>query len=114
MGLKPSDKKISQIFNNIQYDVDFYQREYKWTDEGDKDYKPISSLLKDIFYRFVEKRLHYFCFLLHQKTHILSFTCAYCVSGNFISVEVEKNQKKNNLMLLLFHLNERYYIWLYF
>ena len=52
MGLKPYDRKISQIFNNIQYDVDFYQREYKWTDEGHKDYKPVSSLLKDIFYRF--------------------------------------------------------------
>ncbi|MCK9363019.1 MAG: DUF262 domain-containing protein [Syntrophales bacterium] len=52
MGLNPYGRKISQIFNNVQYDVDFYQREYKWTDEGDKDYKPVSSLLKDIFYRF--------------------------------------------------------------
>ncbi|MEX1121342.1 MAG: DUF262 domain-containing protein [Balneolales bacterium] len=51
MGLKPYDRKISQIFNNIEYDVDFYQREYKWSDEG-KNYKPVSSLLKDIFYRF--------------------------------------------------------------
>lgn len=50
MGLKPYDRSISQIFNNIQYDVDFYQREYKWND--DLDYKPVSSLLKDIFYRF--------------------------------------------------------------
>jgi len=50
MGLKPYDRKINQIFNNIQYDIDFYQREYKWND--DLDYKPVSSLLKDIFYRF--------------------------------------------------------------
>jgi uncharacterized protein with ParB-like and HNH nuclease domain len=50
MGLKPYDRKISQVFNNIQYDVDFYQREYKWND--DLEYKPVSSLLKDIFYRF--------------------------------------------------------------
>ena len=50
MGLKPYDRKISQIFNNIQYDVDFYQRDYKWND--DLFYKPVSSLLKDIFYRF--------------------------------------------------------------
>ncbi len=50
MGLKPYDRKISQIFNNIQYDVDFYQREYKWNDE--LEYKPVSSLLKDIYYRF--------------------------------------------------------------
>jgi uncharacterized protein with ParB-like and HNH nuclease domain len=50
MGLKPYDRKVSQIFNNIEYDVDFYQREYKWSD--DLEYKPVSSLLKDIFYRF--------------------------------------------------------------
>src|ERR1039457_72647 len=50
MGLKPYDRKISQIFNNIKYDIDFYQREYKWNDA--LDYKPVSSLLKDIFYRF--------------------------------------------------------------
>lgn len=50
MGLKPYDRKISEIFNNIQYDVDFYQRDYKWNDK--LEYKPVSSLLKDIFYRF--------------------------------------------------------------
>ncbi len=50
MGLKPYDRKISEIFNSIQYDVDFYQRDYKWNDK--LEYKPVSSLLKDIFYRF--------------------------------------------------------------
>lgn len=50
MGLKPYDRTLSQIFNNIEYDVDFYQREYKWND--DLEYKPVSSLIKDIFYRF--------------------------------------------------------------
>jgi uncharacterized protein with ParB-like and HNH nuclease domain len=50
MGLKPYDRTISQIFNNIQYDVDFYQREYKWNEK--LSYRPVSNLLKDIFYRF--------------------------------------------------------------
>lgn len=50
MSLKPYDRKISQIFDNNKYDIDFYQREYKWNDE--LEYKPVSSLLKDIFYRF--------------------------------------------------------------
>lgn len=52
MGLKAYDRKISQIFNNIEYDVDFYQREYKWSDENNQSYKPVSSLLGDLFYRF--------------------------------------------------------------
>jgi uncharacterized protein with ParB-like and HNH nuclease domain len=50
MGLKPYDRVVSQIFNNVKYDVDFYQREYKWNDQ--LEYKPVSSMLKDIFYRF--------------------------------------------------------------
>lgn len=51
MGLKPKDKSISEIFKQIDYDIDFYQREYKWTDET-TGYKPVKSLLEDIFYRF--------------------------------------------------------------
>jgi len=51
MGLKPKDKKVSEIFKQIDYDIDFYQREYKWTDDT-KGYKPLKSLLDDIFYRF--------------------------------------------------------------
>jgi uncharacterized protein with ParB-like and HNH nuclease domain len=56
MGLKAYDRKISQIFNNIEYDVDFYQREYKWTDDGNSTFKPVSSLLNDIFYRFDQEK----------------------------------------------------------
>ena len=51
MGLKPKDKTVSEIFQQIDYDIDFYQREYKWTDDT-TGYKPIKSLLDDIFYRF--------------------------------------------------------------
>lgn len=51
MGLKPKDKTVANVFEQIDYDIDFYQREYKWTDDT-KGYKPIKSLLDDIFYRF--------------------------------------------------------------
>lgn len=51
MGLKPKDKTVSEIFKQVDYDIDFYQREYKWTDET-TGYKPLKSLLDDIFYRF--------------------------------------------------------------
>jgi len=50
MGLKPYDRQIKDVFNGIQYDIDFYQRDYRWSDE--LEWKPVSSLLKDIFYRF--------------------------------------------------------------
>jgi len=51
MGLKPKDKTVSEIFKQIDYGIDFYQREYKWTDDT-TGYKPLKSLLDDIFYRF--------------------------------------------------------------
>ena len=51
MGLKPKDKTVGEIFKKIDYGIDFYQREYKWSD-SDTSYKPIKALLDDIFYRF--------------------------------------------------------------
>lgn len=50
MGLTPVPRKISDIFSNHKYDIDFYQREYKWNDK--QPFKPVKSLLDDIFYRF--------------------------------------------------------------
>ncbi len=50
MGLKPYDRQVKDVFNGIQYDIDFYQRDYRWSD--DLEWKTVTSLLKDIFYRF--------------------------------------------------------------
>ena len=51
MGIKTKDKTIEDIFQQIDYGIDFYQREYKWNDET-QEHKPVKSLLEDIFYRF--------------------------------------------------------------
>ena len=48
--LKPKEKSIADIFKQVDYGIDFYQREYKWSDKD--SHKPVSSLLEDIFYRF--------------------------------------------------------------
>jgi hypothetical protein len=50
VALNPSPVTIAKIFNK-KYEVDLYQREYKWNDHQ-QTYKPIKSLLDDIFYRF--------------------------------------------------------------
>lgn len=50
MGLKPYDRTIKQIFTNTEYDIDFYQREYKWSDN--LPYKPVISLIGDIYHPF--------------------------------------------------------------
>lgn len=51
MGIKTKDKTIEDIFQQIDYGIDFYQREYKWNDKT-QEHKPVKSLLEDIFYRF--------------------------------------------------------------
>ena len=51
MSLKPKDKNIAEVFKQVDYEIDFYQREYKWNDK-ELHYKPVQSLLEYIFYRF--------------------------------------------------------------
>ena len=51
MGLKSKDQTIEEVFNHISYEVDFCQREYRLTDEETGQYKPIESLMEDLFYK---------------------------------------------------------------
>jgi uncharacterized protein with ParB-like and HNH nuclease domain len=46
MDISPDTQNIDRVFSNIAYYIDFYQREYKWTDE------PVLRLLDDIFHKF--------------------------------------------------------------
>ena len=51
MAITPKQVTVGDLFGSKKYYVDFYQREYKWNDTK-QSYKPIKSLLDDIFYRF--------------------------------------------------------------
>ncbi|WFF73683.1 DUF262 domain-containing protein [Proteiniclasticum sp. QWL-01] len=55
MAINPKQVNVDQLFGSKRYFVDFYQREYKWNDTN-QAFKPVKSLLDDIFYRF---RLNY-------------------------------------------------------
>jgi Protein of unknown function DUF262/Protein of unknown function (DUF1524) len=48
MDISPDKQNIDRVFSNTIYHIDFYQREYKWTEE------PVRRLLDDIFYGFEE------------------------------------------------------------
>jgi len=49
MDISPDKQNIDRVFSNTAYYIDFYQREYRWTDE------PVLRLLDDIFYKFDEE-----------------------------------------------------------
>lgn len=48
MEIQPEKQNIDQTFSTTVYFIDFYQRDYKWTEE------PVERLLDDVFYQFDE------------------------------------------------------------
>ena len=48
MDISPEKQNIDLVFANTVYYIDFYQRDYKWTDV------PVQRLLDDIYYQFGE------------------------------------------------------------
>lgn len=46
MDISPDKQNIDKLFGHTAYYIDFYQRDYKWTDE------PVRRLLDDVFYGF--------------------------------------------------------------
>lgn len=49
MDISPDKQNVDQAFSNTAYYIDFYQREYRWTE------KQVTQLLDDIFYKFKER-----------------------------------------------------------
>ncbi|WP_432633829.1 DUF262 domain-containing protein, partial [Brachyspira sp.] len=112
MGIKTKDKTIEDIFQQIDYGIDFYQREYKWNDKT-QEHKPVKSLLEDIFYRF---NLEYNDNLSPNQTNLEKFEWYYLntymtneINGKkFI---VDGQQRLTTLTLIhikLYHLAKRY------
>jgi hypothetical protein len=46
MDIAPDKQNIDRVFSGTVYHIDFYQRDYKWTEE------PVLRLLDDIYYQF--------------------------------------------------------------
>ncbi len=49
MDISPDKQNIDRVFSNTAYYIDFYQRDYRWTEE------PVKRLLDDIFHKFKER-----------------------------------------------------------
>ena len=49
MDISPDKQNIDSVFSTTTYLIDFYQRDYRWTDE------PVLRLLDDIFFKFQEQ-----------------------------------------------------------
>ena len=49
MDVSPDKQNIEQLFSGTAYYIDFYQREYRWTEE------PVLRLLDDVFHKFKQQ-----------------------------------------------------------
>ena len=49
MDISPDKQNIDEVFSTTTYYIDFYQRDYRWTDE------PVKRLLDDVFYKFTDQ-----------------------------------------------------------
>lgn len=109
--LKPVERPIADIFKQVDYGIDFYQREYKWSDKD--SHKPVSSLLEDIFYRF---ELEYKDNLDPEPENITKFEWYYL--NTYMTNEdggkkyiVDGQQRLTTLTLIhiaLYHLSKEY------
>lgn len=105
------EKSIADIFKQVDYGIDFYQREYKWSDKD--SHKPVSSLLEDIFYRF---ELEYRDDLDPKAENIATFEWYYL--NSYMTNEdggkkyiVDGQQRLTTLTLIhiaLYHLSKTY------
>ena len=48
MDISPDKQNIDTLFSSTKFNIDFYQRDYKWSEE------PVKRLLDDIYYKFNE------------------------------------------------------------
>ncbi|MFT6792082.1 MAG: hypothetical protein ACJAR1_000061 [Rubritalea sp.] len=49
MDVSPQNQNIAEVFSSKTYHIDFYQRDYRWTEE------PVIRLMDDIFFKFTEQ-----------------------------------------------------------
>lgn len=49
MDITPDKQNVDLVFASTTYYIDFYQRDYRWTEE------PVNRLLDDVFYKFREQ-----------------------------------------------------------
>ena len=55
MDIQPDKQNLDRTFATTVYYIDFYQRDYKWTDE------PVRRLIDDVFYQFDEAYTKHTC-----------------------------------------------------
>jgi len=103
MDVQPEKQNIDTLFSNTTYYIDFYQRQYKWT-EG-----PVKRLLDDVFYKFSEEYKKYSDSSLDLKEIINKYAWYYLNTyvTNYVNGKlyiVDGQQRLTTLTIILIKL----------
>lgn len=106
MDVTPEHQNIEKLFGSQVYEIDFYQRQYKWGKE------PVQELLRDVFYKFNEEYRKYGQSDVEIDVKIADYAWYYLntyvtttVSGRTYVVDGQQRLTTLTLILIkLFHL----------
>ena len=109
MEIAPEKQNIDRVFSNTTYYIDFYQRDYRWTDE------PVRRLLDDVFFIFWEQ-YHKSKNLDPNEQTIVQYPWYYlntyvtnAVDGKVYIVDGQQRLTTLSLILMkLYHLAEKF------
>ncbi len=104
MDVSPDKQNVDRVFSSTTYYIDFYQRDYRWTEE------PVKRLLDDIFFRFRE---HYFRARdLDPSTEIITVSYPWYYLNTYVTntidgrvYVVDGQQRLTTLSLILIKLH---------
>jgi len=110
MEIAPDNQNIDRVFSNTTYYIDFYQRDYKWTNE------PVLRLLDDIFFKFnqeydINKALDPSKEVVMAKYpwYYLNTYVTNTIEGKVYVVDGQQRLTTLTLLLInLFHLSKSY------
>jgi len=110
MDIAPDKQNVDRVFSNTTYYIDFYQRDYRWTDE------PVKRLLDDIFFKYNEQYEHSKdldpgkeTISAHYPWYYLNTYVTNVVDGRVYIVDGQQRLTTLSLILIkLFHLAKQY------
>ena len=100
-GVQAKDKSVRELLSNVQYSIDFYQRDYKW------ESKQVFELISDLTERFLDSYRP-----VHVRSEVATYPSYYLgsivlskkIDGLFI---VDGQQRLTTLTLLLIYLRNQ-------
>lgn len=104
MDITPDNQNVESLFSTKVYEIDFYQRQYKWNRE------PVEELLRDIFYKFDSEYLKYGASDIPIEENISKYAWYYLNTYVTTTIDgrtyvVDGQQRLTTLTLILIKLN---------